>query len=154
MPDENGDSNSYEKVSSGTSLIYLVGKYTLFAAIATAANIGTQYVALNIYDGPFSLYLAMAAGTITGLVIKYILDKKYIFYHRTAGMGDDLKKFIVYSGMGVVTTLVFWGTELLFNALFPFPEAKFIGAGIGLSIGYMTKYFLDKRFVFHNIKLV
>lgn len=133
-------------------MIYLSVKYALFAGIATAANIGTQHVCLAVYDGPFSLYAAMAAGTLVGLVIKYVLDKKFIFYHETAGARDDLFKFIVYTFMGVFTTAIFWGSELLFNYLFAFPEAKYLGAVAGLSIGYITKYNLDKRFVFRDWK--
>ncbi len=131
-------------------MMYLAVKYAIFAGIATAANIGTQYACLRLYGGPFSLYAAMAAGTLTGLALKYVLDKRYIFYHRTDGARDDLFKFFVYSSMGVVTTLIFWGSELLFNHLFSFPEAKFIGAVVGLTIGYITKYNLDKRFVFRE----
>ncbi|MBN2161263.1 MAG: GtrA family protein [Spirochaetes bacterium] len=133
-------------------MIYLAAKYALFAAIATAANIGMQHLCLMHYGGPFGLYAAMAAGTLVGLVIKYLLDKKYIFYHRTAGARDDLFKFAVYTCMGVLTTLVFWGTELLFNRIFTFPEAKYIGAAVGLAIGYITKYNLDRRFVFRDCK--
>lgn len=133
-------------------MIYLAAKYALFAAIATASNIGTQHLCLTLYNGPFGLYAAMAAGTLVGLVIKYVLDKKYIFYHETAGARDDLLKFVIYTCMGILTTLIFWGTELLFNHLFDFPGAKYIGGVIGLAIGYVTKYNLDKRFVFRDWK--
>lgn len=131
-------------------MIYLAAKYAVFAGLATAANIGTQYLVLQAYKGPFSLYAAMAAGTIVGLVIKYILDKRYIFYHTTAGMRDDLFKFVIYSAMGVITTLIFWGTELLLHFLLPWEWAKYAGAAVGLTVGYLTKYQLDKRFVFRD----
>lgn len=134
-------------------MIYLAIKYAIFAGIATAVNIGTQYLSMRAYTGPFSLYAAMAVGTLAGLVIKYILDKRFIFYHQTAGARDDLFKFIVYTFMGVFTTAIFWGSELLFNHLFSFPEAKYLGAVVGLTIGYITKYNLDKRFVFRDWKL-
>ena len=52
--------------------------------------------------------------------------------------------------MGVVTTFVFWGFELGFNYVFDFEFAKYLGAIIGLAIGYITKYFLDKKYVFTN----
>ncbi|MBP7738264.1 MAG: GtrA family protein [Spirochaetes bacterium] len=134
-------------------MIYLAVKYAIFAGIATVANIGTQYLTMHAYTGPFSLYAAMAAGTMVGLVIKYILDKRFIFYHQTDGARDDLFKFLVYTFMGVFTTAIFWGSELLFNHLFTFPEAKYLGAVVGLTIGYITKYNLDKRFVFRDWKL-
>ena len=52
--------------------------------------------------------------------------------------------------MGVFTTLVFWGAELIFDTILPFDSAKFLGAAIGLGAGYTMKYFLDKRFVFRK----
>ena len=89
-------------------------------------------------------------GTLSGLVCKYILDKKYIFYDISNTKKDNAKKFILYSFMGVVTTFVFWGFELGFNYVFDFEFAKYLGAIIGLAIGYITKYFLDKKYVFTN----
>ena len=95
-----------------------------------------------------SLYVAMLFGTVAGLVTKYMLDKKYIFYHTPADKTDDAMKFSLYSFMGVFTTIIFWGTEITFNAIFENPYAKYMGAVIGLMIGYIIKYFLDKKYVF------
>ena len=125
-------------------------KYVLFAILATEINIGAQYMSLIIYSGQYSLYLAMFWGTLTGLIVKYILDKKYIFQFQTKSAKEDSIKFLLYSLMGVITTLIFWGFELAFNALFPYAEAKYIGAILGLSVGYMIKYRLDKKFVFQS----
>lgn len=125
--------------------------YILFAVFATALNLLTQYLSLQIYAGFFDLYLAMILGTLSGLVCKYVLDKKYIFKHTVKDSKDDAQKFILYSAMGVITTAIFWGTEILFDRIFEnTPSAKYIGAVIGLSIGYVIKYFLDKKFVFRN----
>lgn len=126
----------------------LAVKYAFFAALATLGNIGTQHLCLKIYGEKYALYVAMFAGTFIGLVIKYILDKKYIFNYQVESKKEDLFKFILYSLMGVVTTAVFWGTEIAFDALFPFEWAKYIGAVLGLFIGYTSKYFLDKKYVF------
>ncbi len=126
----------------------LVLKYSLFALIATIINLFTQFISLAIYSQNFSLYIAMFFGTITGLIAKYILDKKYIFYYVVKDKKEDSQKFILYSIMGVFTTLIFWGFEIGFDYIFDSEIAKYIGAIIGLSIGYITKYFLDKKFVF------
>jgi putative flippase GtrA len=123
-------------------------KYVLFAILATGINIGVQYMSLIIYSGQYSIYLAMFWGTIAGLIVKYILDKKYIFQFQTKTIKEDTSKFILYSFMGIITTLIFWGFELAFNAFFPYAEAKYVGAILGLSVGYMIKYRLDKKFVF------
>lgn len=126
----------------------LVLKYSFFALIATIINLFTQFISLAIYSQDFSLYIAMFFGTITGLIAKYILDKKYIFYYVVKDKKEDSQKFILYSIMGVFTTLIFWGFEIGFDYIFDSEIAKYIGAIIGLSIGYITKYFLDKKFVF------
>jgi putative flippase GtrA len=92
----------------------------------------------------------MFAGTAAGLISKYILDKKYIFFHIPKNKKDDGKKFFLYSLMGVFTTFIFWGFEIGFDTIFENENAKYLGAIIGLSIGYIVKYHLDKRFVFKD----
>lgn len=132
----------------------LAAKYVIFAVISILFNLLSQYLSFLFYTGFGSLYTAMFIGTLSGLVVKYILDKKLIFYHAVENKKDDAKKFALYSLMGVFTTIIFWGTEIAFDALSQNPNAKYLGAVIGLSIGYIIKYFLDKKFVFiHNEKV-
>jgi len=123
-------------------------KYSLFALISTLFNLLFQYLSFEVYDNFAALYVAMFFGTLAGLITKYILDKKFIFYHKPKDKKDDAKKFALYSLMGVFTTIIFWGTEIGFDMLFTSDNAKYAGAIIGLSIGYIIKYFLDKQFVF------
>lgn len=123
-------------------------KYILFAVISTLFNLLFQYFSFGIYEGVGSLYIAMFFGTLAGLIVKYVLDKKFIFYHEVENKKDDAKKFALYSLMGVFTTIIFWGTEIAFDTFSQNPNAKYLGAVIGLSIGYVIKYFLDKKFVF------
>lgn len=118
--------------------------------IATFVNLLFQYLSFIFYVGYGSLYLAMSIGTLAGLIVKYVLDKKYIFFYVVNNMKDDTKKFTVYSLLGILTTFIFWGTEIAFDTLSQNPYAKYLGAVIGLSIGYTIKYFLDKKFVFIN----
>lgn len=53
--------------------------YALLALIATATNIAAQDIAVRSYSGPFDIMLSVAVGTGVGLVVKYILDKRFIF---------------------------------------------------------------------------
>ena len=122
--------------------------YTTFAIVATLCNILAQVICNYLYSGDFSILISIIIGTGFGLVVKYILDKKYIFYYVVKDKKEDSQKFILYSIMGVFTTLIFWGFEIGFDYIFDSEIAKYIGAIIGLSIGYITKYFLDKKFVF------
>ena len=90
----------------------------------------------------------MFLGTVAGLICKYILDKKYIFNYKSLHFKDDSKKFMLYTLMGIFTTIIFWTTEITFDFIFEFQNAKYLGAFIGLSLGYIIKYFLDKKYVF------
>ena len=123
-------------------------KYTLFAVISTLVNLLFQWLSFAVYEGLGSLYIAMFVGTLVGLIAKYILDKRWIFYHTPKNKKDDAKKFMLYSFMGVFTTIIFWGTEMTFYYLVSSHNAKYVGAVLGLSIGYVIKYFLDKKYVF------
>lgn len=130
-------------------------KYTIFAVIASLFNLFFQYISFLVYSGFASLYVAMFFGILPGLVGKYILDKKFIFFHTPKDNKDNLKKFALYSLMGLFTTIIFCGTEITFDALSQDPNSKYLGAIIGLSIGYIVKYFLDKKYVFiHNEKII
>lgn len=129
-------------------------KYAIFAMISTFFNLLFQYLSFLAYSDVAALYIAMFIGTLAGLVAKYILDKKFIFYHIPKDKKDDAKKFALYSLMGVLTTIIFWGTEIAFDTLSQDPNSKYLGAVIGLSIGYVIKYFLDKKYVFIHDKEV
>jgi len=123
-------------------------RYTLFAVIATVVNLLTQEISMQVYSGMHALYTSIAAGTLTGLYTKFILDKRYIFEFETQGLGDHGKHFLLYSFMGVFTTIIFWGTELGFHFVFGTDAMRYLGGAIGLATGYWIKYKLDKRFVF------
>lgn len=125
-------------------------KYILFAGLATGANLLSQYFSFRMYSGKFDIFLALTVGTFVGLVVKYLLDKKFIFYYETKKKSENAKKFVLYSFTGVFTTIIFWSFELGFHFLLPYDSAKYFGAGIGLSMGYVVKYFLDKKYVFRN----
>jgi putative flippase GtrA len=123
-------------------------RYTLFAAIATGANLGIQHLVLCVFTNPHSIYLAIATGTAIGINIKYFLDSRFIFSCVDRPIGEGVLTFLLYVAMSGVTTAVFWGVELLFDALFSAEAAKYVGALVGLLVGYTLKYRLDRRFVF------
>lgn len=124
--------------------------YCVFASIATAINLLTQEASVSLLSVAYSLEIAIVAGTATGLISKYILDKRYIFRNNSITARDSLTKFSAYSLTGVFTTLLFWGFEFGFDSYFGTKFARYSGAIIGLAIGYGLKYQLDKRFVFNS----
>lgn len=128
----------------------IVLKYILFSILAILTNLLTQEITYTSYSGSFQLEISILAGTIIGLLLKYILDKKYIFYHKTQSLNENFNKFIIYSSFSVFTTFIFWGTEYAFDYVFRTKLMRYTGAVIGLTVGYIVKYQLDKRFVFNK----
>jgi putative flippase GtrA len=125
-------------------------KYSFFALIATLVNLCTQYPVFWIFKGEWVIYVALFVGTLTGLVAKYWLDKRWIFYYVPTSKSDDFSRFSLYALMGVFTTVIFWGTELFFFKIFNFENSQYVGGALGLLIGYFIKYALDKKFVFNK----
>lgn len=129
------------------SAAVIAGLYTAFALAATGLNLGAQGILLALYDGPHRVTAALLLGTGVGLVVKYVLDKRWIFADPSTGVAAHARAFSLYTLMGVATTAVFWGTELAFAALFG-EDWALAGGALGLALGYFAKYRLDRRFVF------
>lgn len=123
-------------------------RYAAFAIIATLANLGAQRIVLAMLDAKGELAAAILAGTAVGLVVKYFLDKRWIFFDASTGVAAHGKRFTLYTAMGVITTLIFWGFETVFWLVWRTDMMREVGAVIGLGIGYVVKYELDRRFVF------
>ena len=124
--------------------------YTLFAVLSTAINIGSQMLSIWIYKGPLSVEISILVGTAMGLPLRYFLEKRYIFNFTSKNLVHDGKLFVFYSAMGVITTLIFWGTEYAFHLIYDTDFMRYLGGIIGLSIGFYVKYQLDKKYVFVN----
>ena len=128
----------------------LLVRYTSFAVCATIGNLATQRMVLSIDDGTRAFGLALIAGTTVGLVVKYLLDKRWIFMDEATGLRAHGQRFSRYTAMGIFTTLLFWITESAFWIMWKTDLMREIGAVFGLALGYYLKYHLDKRYVFAN----
>lgn len=122
--------------------------YGILALISTGVNICTQDFVIRYYNGVFNIPVSIILGTGVGLLLKYILDKRYIFCFQARSIVHDTQIFALYMVMGLITTVVFWGFEFSFHFIFGTKEMRYLGGVIGLSIGYFAKYCLDKRYVF------
>ena len=135
------------------TLRVLVLRYAAFAVVATVANLGVQRLVLTQgSDGP-TFAFAIVAGTLVGLIIKYVLDLRWIFYDLDTSMKAQGQKFSLYAATGLITTAIFWGVETAFWLVWHTDFMRELGAVIGLSFGYVVKYNLDRRFVFANSRL-
>jgi len=124
--------------------------YGLFAGIAMASNLAAQALVMYFDNNSHAMLLSMLVGTGVGLVTKYTLDKRYIFIFKAENLTHDGRLFLLYSVMGIVTTALFWIIEYGFHWIFATELMRYIGGAIGLILGYLIKYHLDKQFVFVN----
>ena len=128
----------------------LIGRYTAFAILATLANLATQRLVLSLAEGSQGFVLAIGSGTVVGLFLKYFLDKRWIFFDTSSGIATHGLKFTLYTAMGVFPTLIFWGSETVFWLAWETDLMREVGAVLGLSIGFVLKYNLDRRIVFRK----
>ena len=126
----------------------LIAKYAFFALIAAGVNLALQWATTTVYRGGLRHAVALLLGTGSGLLVKYLLDKRFIFHFRTLGGRHELRTLLFYGMTGMLTTGVFWATELGFLYGFRTTWAKYIGGALGLTLGYCLKYYLDKNLVF------
>ncbi|WP_298614565.1 GtrA family protein [uncultured Thermosynechococcus sp.] len=126
----------------------LIIRYTAFAVIATLMNLFSQRVILLMGQSLPYFVSAVAVGTLVGLVVKYLLDKRWIFFDHKQGFRHEGRQFTLYAVMGIFTTAIFWGFETAFWLIWQSHLLREIGAMMGLAIGYVVKYHLDKRYVF------
>ena len=126
-------------------------KYALFAVLATTVNIAIQRALGALLEEPHCIYLAILAGTTGGLAVKYCLDRRFVFHYRPPSRPDETLRVLLYLAMSAFATAVFWAVELCFWAIFSFPAARYLGAALGLTLGYALKYELDRRFVFPQV---
>ena len=127
----------------------LVIRYAAFAVIATFVNLVVQRLVLEGTEGWY--VSALMAGTAVGLVLKFLLDKRWIFFDDGRKFRDETRKFGLYTLTGVGTTAIFWGSETLFWLIGESQRMREIGAVLGLTVGYVIKYKLDYRFVFKKV---
>lgn len=122
--------------------------YAVFAAAAAAVNLGTQWAVAGLWPWGLPSIAALIAGTGAGLLVKYILDKRWIFRAMPMRLAADARRFLQYCATGLVTTALFWGIELSCIAAFGAAWGRYAGGAAGLCAGYSLKYLLDRRIVF------
>ena len=136
--------------------IYLL--YMAFAALAIAINLVVQrmveWILLSFSWASYELLglsvwfvLALGIGTAAGFLFKFVVDKFLVFKTKIVTLRETREEFVKYLLFAIVTTIIFWGTEISFFLLLG-KEYYLIGGLVGLIIGYSLKFFLDKEYVF------
>ena len=108
----------------------------------------TFYCSIDPFNMPELIGSIIAVG-IT-YIIKFFLDK-FIVFKKRGELKDTSIEFLKYFGFAILTTIENVGIQFLLTNFMRTPlEISFI---IALSIGYLTKFFLDKYFVFNKKNL-
>ena len=81
-------------------------------------------------------------------LIKFFLDKFLVFKAMSKKLKQTSKEFIKYFMFAILTTLENLGIQFILTNFFGFILE--ISVFIALSIGYLTKFFLDRTYVFQN----
>jgi putative flippase GtrA len=135
------------RVRSRPSASHIFLRYVLFAIIAGIGNLAAQDMTVQTLP-QLPLMLPILVGTGVGFVLKYVLDKKWIFCDAFDVNSQEVQKIAKYGFFSVATTMLFWATELLFWHVAQTTTAKYAGAVLGLGAGNWIKYQLDKAYVF------
>lgn len=123
--------------------------YFIFAIISIILNISIQEL-FFIFIGRESqvLAIAMVIATIVSFVFKYFMDKFYVFNSKSETKKEEVKKVFLYGFFSVFTTLIYMVVEFAFHISFSFQHKEELGAMLGLTIGYIVKYIIDKKITF------
>ena len=92
----------------------LITLYISFCILAMFCNLFVQRIFLYSQHSSSDIIIAIAMGTIAGLIVKYFLDKNWIFNNYEKSIYKNMKYFMKYSFFGIATTLIFWSFELSF----------------------------------------
>lgn len=102
------------------------------------------YCSTNPIDMPVLIGSIVATG-IT-YIIKFFLDKYLVFKKTSLKIKETSEEFSKYFGFAILTTIENIGIQFILTNLFNAPlEVSVI---IALSIGYVSKFFLDRKYVF------
>ena len=104
---------------------------------------------IAIVSFKFWFIIALGTGTIVGFIFKFLIDKLLIFKTRTK-MIETTQELFKYLGFAIITTFIFWGTEIAFLKILG-QNYYLLGGLIGLAIGYTLKFILDRQYVFTNM---
>ena len=132
-------------------------RYIIFAFISSFVNFLAQKATLwgissFLENDKMELLIAQICGLGSGFVLKYFLDRAFVFNDKEIGSkAEETKKVSLYALMSVFTTFIFMGVQWCVFFMAGKERASDVGLVIGLLIGYTVKYFLDKRFVFKKL---
>ena len=133
-------------------LNYLIQKLNqLVIAPAFCQNFGSIefFHVLYCSTEPFNMPELIGSIVAVGItyIIKFFLDKFIVFKKTDTELKQTSIEFMKYFGFAILTTIENIGIQFLLTNFLNTPlEISFI---VALSIGYLTKFFLDRKYVFN-----
>ncbi|TXT57982.1 MAG: GtrA-like protein [Promethearchaeota archaeon] len=79
-------------------------------------------------------------------ITKFFLDKFFVFKKNVVKVKETTTEFFKYFMFAILTTIENLGIQFILSNFLNFPLV--LSAIIALSIGYTTKFFLDRKYVF------
>ena len=105
----------------------------------------TFYCSTHPFNMPELVGSILAVG-IT-YIIKFFLDKYLVFKKKGEELKETSIEFIKYFGFAILTTIENIGIQFFLSNFMNTPlEISLI---VALSIGYLTKFFFDRKYVFN-----
>ena len=126
-----------------------VARYAVTAVMSVLANLLAQEATVQALPAAH-LMVSIVVGTLVGFFMKYGVDKTWTFREAYTSPSGEAQRIVLSGLFSVATTLIFWTFELGFHAIWQTDFAKYVGAVIGLVIGYVLKFWLDRRHVFRE----
>jgi putative flippase GtrA len=113
-------------------------------------NFGHINLVANYYlsTTPYNMPELIGSGLAVGItyIIKFFLDKFIVFEKKSTDFKKTSREFTIYLVLAILTTLENLGIQFLLGILTPL--ALNIRIIIALSCGYITKFFLDRKYCF------
>jgi putative flippase GtrA len=104
------------------------------------------YLSTSPYDMPELIGSAIAV--VITFIIKFILDKIIVFQKKDTNFQQTRKEFVIYFIFAILTTIINIGIQFILRLFTPESWIT-IRIIIALSIGYIVKFLLDRKYVFH-----
>ena len=132
-------------------LNYLIQKVNQLAIAPYICSIlGSNEFIHMIYCSTNPINMPELIGSIAAVgityIIKFFLDKYIVFKKSSLKLKETSQEFLKYFGFAILTTIENIGIQFILTNFFNSPlEVSFI---VALTIGYITKFFLDRKYVF------
>ncbi|MBD3194704.1 MAG: hypothetical protein GF317_06600 [Candidatus Lokiarchaeota archaeon] len=132
-------------------LNYVIQKLNqIYFAPLICANFGHIGLIYDFYCSTSPFNMPELVGSIIAVGItyftKFFLDKFIVFKTTSDKIKDTSIEFLKYFGFAILTTLENIGIQFLITNFLDTPLE--ISVVIALTIGYITKFFLDRKYVF------